>query len=131
MRTTIHNHPLGKRFQHIRGRLRHHEPNARCDWDNWRDFARDIEHELGLPPGPGYYLHRIKIERGWTLNNLMWATRQEVLVNTKWTKLFTYKRKKWTTQEFADHLGRNYATIHRRFKAGWTPRQCEEYYGTL
>ena len=101
-----------------------------CDWTKFRDFARDIEAHLGLPPGPSYYLHRIKLERGWTLKNLRWATRQEVLLDTKWTRLFTYKGKKWTTQEFADHLGVDYTTIHRRFKMGWKPKQCAEYYGT-
>jgi hypothetical protein len=128
---SVHQHPLFKRYQHLRNRLRHHEPDMPCDWDRFRDFANDIEAHLGLPPGPGYYLHRVKPERGWTLKNLVWATRSEILLNLKWTKVFTYKRKKWTIKEFADHLDKNPSTIHRRMSMGWTPRQCAEHYGKI
>ena len=130
-KTSTEQHPLFKRYQHIRSRLKHHEPNMSCDWTKFRDFAQDIEAHLGLPPGRGYYLHRIKLERGWTLNNLVWATRQQVLLDTKWTKTFTYKGKKYTMKQFADYLGVNYATISRKMKSGWTARQCAEHYGTI
>lgn len=131
MKQSVHQHPLFKRYQHIRAQLLHHEPDTPCDWTCFRDFANDIEAHLGLPPGPGYYLHRVKLERGWRLNNLVWATRKQILLNVKWTRVFTYKRKKWTTKEFANYLGLDNSTINRRLKMGWTPKQCAEHYGKI
>ena len=92
------------------------------DWDTFRDFERDILAHLGPKP-PGKILLRKDFNKGWTLKNLEWGTKQiqgDRLDSTIW---ITYRRRKKKLTTWCRELGVSIWTARDRYRKGLSPRE--------
>lgn len=116
-------HPLFRRWTHIRQCLNSQKyRHLDTDWDNFWDFADDIESHLGLPPKPEYKLHRRDQSLGWTLKNLCWETHINVAQKQRTAHRIKYRGKTQCLSAWSRELGISYFTLLRRYHRAWPNR---------
>jgi uncharacterized HAD superfamily protein len=93
-----------------------------CDWSNFQSFSEDIEQHLGLPK-KDQQLVRKDMRKGWTLNNLHYATAKRKAQLQRTCIVVKYKNKKMCAKELAAAHNLNYATVLSRIYKGWTMKQ--------
>jgi hypothetical protein len=85
-------------------------------WHNFENFIKD----MGLRPDDSYTLDRIDNSKGYTQENVRWATKSEQAVNRKTTKLFTINNETKCLKHWAKDYNISYQVVYKRiFYWGW------------
>ena len=129
-----HEHPLYKRWQGMMSRcFNKNYPHYVGDtvtvtrrWQNFHNYARDIESNFGLPSGPEDRLLRKNTQKDFSLKNIVgWASFQDIACNRITNLDITYKGQTKTLSEWSLVTGINPRTIWSRINDyGYTPEQA-------
>lgn len=85
--------------------------------DKWRTFL-GFYGDMGEPPA-GLTLDRIDNNGNYEPGNCRWATWPEQIRNRS-VRLYEWNGMALTLNQWAEHLGIRYKTLHRRLAKGWT-----------
>lgn len=103
--------PKRKAYPHYGGRGITVTP----EWKSFEKFATDV----GERPGPDYQLERRENDKGYTKDNVYWATCKQQARNRRSSRIIEFNREKKTLAEWAEQAGLKPITIHARLKNGW------------
>lgn len=96
------------------------------DWiNNFQQFFID----MGLRPNSKYSIERIDLNKGYSKDNCIWATKKEQANNRRTNYLLTYKGQTKTRSQWADEIGVNVRTIASRCRANKTIEEILKEYG--
>jgi len=88
-----------------------------CDrWMKFEDFFADMGE-----PEPGMTLERIDNDKGYSPDNVRWASRLEQAQNRRTNTHLTHAGQTLTLAEWGRVTGLGKGTITRRYLAGWSP----------
>jgi len=90
----------------------------------WRTSFQNFIDDLPRMPRPGMTLDRIKNNKGYTLGNVRWATREEQSNNIRSNVLLTFRGKTMSVARWARHLGCRARAIHSRLERGWSAAEA-------
>ena len=89
----------------------------------WRENYSAFLADLGRKPSPAHTLERIKNHKGYTPENVRWATPLEQAQNTRQKEeavRLTYLKQTRPLMEWASEFGIEQSTVRRRLKQGWS-----------
>lgn len=81
-------------------------------WDSFENFYADV----GEPPTPKHTLDRINNDKGYSPNNVRWATRKEQSNNISTNTWVTYEGKCMTWAQWAEYLEIPYNCLMTRVR---------------
>lgn len=88
-----------------------------CDrWKNYKNFLDD----MGEKPTPEHSIERVDNNKGYCPENVIWATREVQINNTRKNIFFEYQGKTQTLAQWCHELKLPYTTIRRRITLGWS-----------
>ena len=86
--------------------------------DRWHDFE-NFYADMGDKP-KGMSLERIDNDKGYSPENVKWASYKEQANNTRSNRILTYMGKSQNITQWAEELGIKMTTIWARLQRGWT-----------
>jgi len=98
----------------------------------WRDSFVNFYADIGDPPEEGMSLDRFNNDKGYTPNNVMWATKKEQANNRSTNVVVTHNGLSMTLMQWSIALGWKYGLIASRWKKGlrgdelFAPRKTKE-----
>lgn len=126
-------HPLFRKWTHIRYQITNeHAPqhyyyqNLDCvGLDDFSEFVKFIEGEIGPLPSPGYKLGRKDQRGGWVRGNIYWAMSHRE-ISQRFVDLTKFKvGRRWMSyREMSEQSGINEHTIRCRIERGWSPKDA-------
>jgi hypothetical protein len=91
-----------------------------CDkWSGEMGFKNFID-DMGKRPGSNYSLDRINVDGNYEPTNCKWSTKIEQNQNKRTSIIVIYNGTDINLMELARTLDINYATLKKRYRAGWT-----------
>lgn len=118
----VSQHPLWRRYTNLRERLKRQPQTPVEPWQNFWEFAQDIEYHLGLPPSPQHKLHRRNLSQGWVIGNLCWALQPEVVGNSEHAIRITYKHRTQCLKAWSKELNLSYDVLLQQYHRGMPAR---------
>jgi len=85
----------------------------------WRESFDAFWEDVGPKPFPEATIDRIDNSRGYEPGNCKWSTRREQALNTRLTKMLTYRGETMCQSDWARKLGIAYQTLNWRIKQRW------------
>lgn len=85
-------------------------------WDSFKNFFED----MGPKPTPEHQIERLNNDGNYEPSNCVWKTRSEQARNTRRTVRVTINGVTKCLKDWCSVLGRDYITVIRRRKRGWT-----------
>ena len=127
-------HPLYARWRHMRAacyqqscpdyqRVGARGIQMQRNWNNFWNFAADIEEKLGLPPHLDSKLFRLDQSKDFTLKNLGWGTSKDIGTRFSKVKKLRYKNKTQTIRQWSEQTGISTGTLMSRIRLGWDAAQ--------
>lgn len=87
--------------------------------DRWHDFQAFYA-DMGPKPTPAHTLERKDNERGYSLDNCCWATRQRQNRNRRDTVRLCHNGEVLSLPDWADRVGISRSALYQRIRAGWS-----------
>lgn len=87
--------------------------------ERWMIFSHFLE-DMGERPSLKYSLDRIDNNGNYCKENCRWATQKEQHRNTRSNRMITFQGKTACLTEWAEIIGVEKCTLHKRLKAGWS-----------
>lgn len=95
--------------------------------DEWASSFENFYKDMGDPPTPEHTLERKDVEKGYSPENCIWATRKEQTRNRKCTIKYEYKGESKAASQWDEDLGLPLGTVHNRVtKLGWDVEKAIE-----
>ncbi len=110
-----------KEFNSWRSRRLYAKQNNIPFFNDWNVFSVFLDY-IGLCPGDGFTIDRIKHELGYVPSNVRWSNKQEQSENRDNVIWLEYEGKRLTLTAWALKTGQNKSTLFKRHKAGWDVR---------
>lgn len=117
-------HPLFRKWTHIRQVIFNpqypgHNPDLECrGLNNFTQFRRFVESEIGTAPPGRHLLNRLRKDRGWIKGNISWGDHVEVAKCSRFSYIIRYKGEHYTVKEFGKLTGIHSATLYARLRTG-------------
>ena len=84
--------------------------------DGFETFLKDV----GAKPSPKYSLDRIDVNKGYSTDNVRWATNKEQSRNKRNNLMLEHEGKTQCLSAWAEEKGMNASKIQQRLTRGWT-----------
>ncbi len=85
--------------------------------ENWINSFENFFKDMGLKPSKTYTIERIDVNKGYSKENCIWATKKQQANNRRCNYFLTYKGITKTRSEWADLIGVNIRTLASRCRA--------------
>ena len=82
--------------------------------DDWKDSFEIFLNDMGKKPSKNHTIERLDVNKGYSKENCIWATKKQQANNRRSNYLLTYKGITKTRSEWADLIGVNVRTIASR-----------------
>lgn len=86
----------------------------------WEHSFEQFLADMGEKPSASHTIERKIVDKNYTPDNCVWATRKEQARNTRRTVLLTHNGKTQCVADWAVELGFNTSSLHDRRRLGWT-----------
>lgn len=85
--------------------------------ESWINSFETFFKNMGLKPSKTYTIERIDVNKGYSKENCIWATKKQQANNRRSNYFLTYKGLTKTRSEWADFIGVNIRTLASRCRA--------------